>query len=1097
MMRRPGRLRKLVLWTLALLMAVVVGGAIAAYHYVTEGETLVALIRQEAPRFLPGCRVDLIEARIRPVAGQVILNALSVGDNSPGGLAALAYFPYIQVDYNPWAMFHGRFEPSRVVLPRPTIRLKRRPDGTWNCQGLLADPWPGPTGGATPAVVVKDGTVELIGEGEGEGATVLKVLTGVELAVPALAASGGPVPFELTAKGDLFEEVHLKGAVAPDGSVALGPGKLVRLNLSASFRDRLPPEATALVDQVGLAAGEVDARWTTLVVDPASPRPVRCEGTAHLRRGTVKCPRLPFPISDVSVDAEVRDGEVIVTSAQGIDGATALAVRGHFALDDPAGSPFEVTAEARGLQLDGRLRGKTPPKFLDLWDLYFPEVARSREASAGRVNLTLHAARPAAGAEVAVAADVDLVDVAMQYKHFPYRVEHVQGRMHLTPRLLTLEDVHTTVGNKPLVVNGTVEDPGPDAVARLKFAVDALPVDDPLFLKALPPDVRKVVADFRPTGTVRGRAELVRRPDPARRDPMGKVRFDAWVDLNPGCSATWAGLKYPVRDLTGHLEIHPDLWTFAGMKGWNGQARIEVDGQVQKVGVDPKAEPGKRDLLKVAIKVEAKNLPFDHQLRDALPKPWDLTWGTLNPTGASDVVATVAAEPGRKEHSRIEIRPRPQTGVALRFKPVEVPGGAPPAPLELRMGDVSGLFVYDTAADPPSTTMSDVAFTFQRADVKFRQGTVNVKNSGEFRLGVSRLEVADLLLDEGLRRMMPPVMATFARRLDDRKLSMIQGDLGLGWSGVPGESAWCSWDRGLVVLIDNKFEVGGRDIALDHIQGELRDVRGSFNGRDLELFGDIELGSVSILGQQLTRIKARMAVEQGQAAIDLGSGAILGGGMAGRVASTLDATPRYSIGLEVRDADLKEYAKTLPGHQTFKGRASGQLQVSGLGYDLHSLNGRGAARVVDGDLGTLPFVFQVFKKLSLAENARTAFDSAEVTASIVNGETTLRPVHLTGNTISLQGDGTLDVRGILNLKLELLAGRDEFHVPLLSDLTRELSGLFGAIRVEGPIAAPSFRVEPLPPLANRVRNQGLRRLGRAAAESPPRAAPDRRGATLR
>ena len=1091
-MKRRGRFRKVILWTLALLMAVVVGGAIAAYHYVTEGETLVALIKREAPRFLPTCQVDLIEARIRPVAGRILLHSISVGDKSPGGLPAIAYFPYVQIDYNPWAMFHGRFEPGQVILSRPTVRLKRRADGTWNCQGLLADPWPGPTGGAMPAILVKDGTVELIGDGE--DGSVLKVLTEVKVEIPALASASGPVPFELSAKGDLFERVHLQGTVDPAGTVTLQPGELVRLNLSDAFRDRLPPEAIAVLDQVGLAAGEVDARWSALVIDPRDPCPVRCEGLARLRRGIMKCPKLPFPISDVSVDAEIRDRTVLVTSAKGTDGATTLSVRGKFALDDPANSPFEVTAEATGLQLDGRLRAKTPAKSRLLWDLYFPEVARSLDASAGRINLTLRADRGAPRAEVAVAADIELVDVAMQYKHFPYRVEHVQGHMHLTPQRLTLDNVHTTVGNRPLVVNGTVDDPGPDAVARLKFAVDALPVDDPLFLKALPPDVRKVVADFKPTGTVRGRAELVRKPDPARLDPMGKVTFDAWVDLNPGCSATWTGLKYPVRDLTGHLEIHPNLWTFNEMRGWNGQARIEVDGQVQKVGVDPKAEPGHRDLLKVGIKVEAKNLPFDHQLRDALPKPWDLTWGTLNPTGASDIVALVEAEPGKKEHSRITIRPCPQTGVNLRFNPIATPGSAPAAPLELRMDDVSGLFVYDTATEPPTTTMSDVAFTFQRAGVKFKQGTVDVRNSGQFQLGVSRLEVTGLLLDEGLRRMMPPVMATFARRLDDKKLPVLKGNLGLGWSGTPGESAWCSWDEGLVLLIDNKLEIGGQDIALDHIQGELDNVRGSFNGKDLELFGDIALDSVSILGQQLTRIKAKMTVEKGQAGIDLNQGMILGGSMVGRVSSTLDATPQYSIGLGVKDADLQAYAKTLPGHQTFKGRVSGQIDVNGLGYDLHSLNGKAYARVVDGDLGTLPFVLQILPKLKLAENSKSAFDSAEVTARINNGETTLRPVHLTGNTISLQGDGTLDVRGILNLKLELLAGRDEFHIPLLSDVTRELTGLFGAIRVEGPIASPSFRVEPLPPLANGVRKQGLRRLGRNAAAEPvpPRNGGDRR-----
>ena len=171
----------------------------------TEGDTLVEVVRREAPRYLPGARFDLIRARIKPFAGEVVFHAISLGDGGPGGPASVAQLPYLQINYNPWAMLHGRFEPSLVVVPRPTIRLRRRPDGTWNFQGLLADPWPGPRGGTTPPIQVKDGTVELIGD---EAGTLLKVLTDVSVDIPAVAA-GEPIPFELSAKGDLFERFRV------------------------------------------------------------------------------------------------------------------------------------------------------------------------------------------------------------------------------------------------------------------------------------------------------------------------------------------------------------------------------------------------------------------------------------------------------------------------------------------------------------------------------------------------------------------------------------------------------------------------------------------------------------------------------------------------------------------------------------------------------------------------------------------------------------------------------------------------------------------------------------------------------------------------
>ena len=1090
-MRRRIRFRKVILWTLALVVAIGAGGVIAAYNYVTGGETLVAVIRRDAPRFLPHNKVDLIQARIRPFVGEVIFHAISVGDDGPGGPASLAYLPYLQINYDPWAMLHGRFEAKGVVVPRPTIRLRRRPDGTWNCQDLLADPWPGPVGKDSPPIQIKDGTIELLGEGDGAGeGAVLKVLTDVNIDIPA-AICGEPVPFELTAKGDLFERVELSGLVDPTaGRIRFGPGELVRLNLSDTLWNRLPPEVNGVMDQLGLSAGEVDASWSALDIDPNRPQPVQCDGSIRLRRGIWNCPKLPFPINDVSVDVQIRQGQVYVTSAKGTDGATSLSLRGKFALDDPAQAPFEVAIDAVGLQLDNRLRGKTPEKFLELWDLYFPEVARTNTASAGRINVSVQAGRVERGAEVDVDVYLDLVDVALQYKHFPYRVEHVQGRMHLTPERLTLDNIHTTVGNKPLRVDGTVDNPGPDATARLRFAVDALPIDDPLFLVALPPDVRKVVGDFKPTGTVRGVATLFREPPLLPTDdPRGRVKFDAVVDLNyPGCSATWKDIPYPVRDLTGQLEIHPDLWIFRRMRGHNGQATIELDGKVEQV---------RRDVFKVDLKLKAENLPFDQQLRDSLPKPWRLTWATLNPTGATDLEATVKVEPGKPDRNRVEIHPRPQTGVTLRFDPVPAPGGGGPASaLELRMDDVNGQFVFDSTTSPP-TTMTDVGFNFRGAKVAIEQGHVDVKDSGQFALGMGRLEVSNLLLDEGLRRMMPEVMATFARRLDDRKIPKIRADLDLGWSGVPGESAWCRWANGLVVLANNKLEIGGRDIALESIQGELDKVRGSVNGQTLELFGEMAIDYVSVLGQQLTKIAAKLAVQNGMAAVDLNQGVILGGALAGRISSTLEATPRYEIELAVDNADLQEYARNMPGHQTFKGRVSGRAKVNGQGYDLHSLSGTGSAKVTDGDLGTLPFVLRFLNALKLAQNTRTAFDSAEIKAEIKNGDTTLKPVHLIGNTISLEGKGTLDVRGNLNLGLELVPGRDTYHIPILSDVTRELGGLFGQIRIEGPIAAPNFRLEALPPVGNTVRKRTsrLQWLRETPTETPPRTAEGRKSAS--
>jgi hypothetical protein len=496
------------------------------------------------------------------------------------------------------------------------------------------------------------------------------------------------------------------------------------------------------------------------------------------------------------------------------------------------------------------------------------------------------------------------------------------------------------------------------------------------------------------------------------------------------------------------------------MKGKNGQADIRVDGEVEKLD---------GNLFKVGVHLKAENLPFDDQLRSALPKPWRLTWDTLNPTGASDIDAEIKVDPGKPQHDRIVIVPRKATGVKLRFSPLAAAGGHPSTPIELRMDDVSGKFVYDTD-DLPHTSMSKVKFAFHGAKVKFESGSVDVKDNGQFNLGVTRLEVADLRLDDELRRYMPPVMAANARRLKDDMIPFIQADLGLGWSGKVGESAWCRWENALVVLTGNKISAG-TDLNLEHIEGQLDNVRGSFNGRDLDVHGKLRIDSVNVFNQQINGLTANLDIENGSAKLDAIQAKILGGALKGRIWATLDATPQYSLWFDVQKADLTEYARTQPGHQGFKGFVTAHVDLSGRGPDPHTITGEGRAEIVQGDLGTLPVALRFFNVLPLSltrpardakKDAKTAFDSAEVAFTVVHGDARLEPVRLIGNAFSLDGNGSIDVRGDIDVKLRILPGRDALHIPLLSFSLRELGGQILVVRVHGQATAPAFNLEPIP-----------------------------------
>ena len=146
------------------------------------------------------------------------------------------------------------------------------------------------------------------------------------------------------------------------------------------------------------------------------------------------------------------------------------------------------------------------------------------------------------------------------------------------------------------------------------------------------------------------------------------------------------------------------------------------------------------------------------------------------------------------------------------------------------------------------------------------------------------------------------------------------------------------------------------EIPLEHIQGQLENVGGWSNGMKVEVDGIMHLESVSFIGQQVTQLESPFHVKDGHATLDSIQGHYLGGVLLGDEPCwiSLDVTPRYHAAVSLHDAQLAEYARTIPGHQSYRGNVNARILLDGLGSDVHSIQGRGDAHISQGDLGELP-----------------------------------------------------------------------------------------------------------------------------------------------
>lgn len=1064
-MFRRYRLRKALAWATVVLVASLAGGLWFAYVYATDSETLARVIRNGAPRYLPDATVEVGRAKVRPFAGEFHVSQISVRQTIDGVPFETLRIPWLNLRHDPRALMDGKFEPTQVVVAQPTLRIRQRPDGTWNLQGLLAKPWPS-TGMKTPPVLIQNGTVELSVPGERAAAVLREVTLKLE------AEGAGKFSFDGSAKGDSFDRLTLQGTVEVSTGRIEMRGDLARLTISEPLRGRLPAAFRPSVEKAGLTSGEVDLRVNRLTYDPAAAPADRLhyDVSGRVSSGLLNCKKyLPFPINDLSAGFSARDGVCTIDRAEGYFGGTTVHIdRGRFMFGDPERMPFEVELEVVDLELDEKLRAWAPPRFADLWASFRPS---------GRVSLAVSAGRETEGGPMRRKVVADCQDVALLYKHFPYPVDHVRGRVVWEGERVSLLNLNTlSVGGQLLQASGTIDHPGPRAAVSLTFEGQALPIDKKLF-DALPPDVTKVVSQFSPSGTARGKVQVRRiPPEKPGDDPKGKVTVDAFLDLNERCGIKWAGLPYPVNNLTGRLEIHPDLWVFKNMRGVNGQAVITGDGRVQKV---PGPTPAGR--LNIDLNLKAQMLPFDEQLRKALTPAWQKSWAILDPTGSSDVSATIRVHPGEPDRYRLVVTPGTATDVRLRYSRAPKPGVDPGGVFELRMEDVSGRFVFNNGV----VEMSDVGFRFHDAPVQFAGGTVKVEDSGRFELGVGDLCVKDIRLDSRLRKIMPPVMEQFAQKLDDGKPFTLKGNLGLGWSGLPGEPVKCTWDHVLVVFDDNSVQIQP-GLAVEHLQGQLDSVSGQTYGDLFELHGALQLKSLGLLGQQVTELESPIHVQGGVARLENLRGKLLGGLVSGRLGVTLDATPKYEASLAVDGADLSEYSKTVSGRQTYRGLVNVRLDLHGFGADLRTIGGQGEAHVTNGDLGELPFYLQLVKFLNRKAPSKTAFDKADVVLRVLDGKTYFESIRLTGNAFSLLGWGTMDVRGDLAVRLRVLFGRDRLHIGVVSDAFREASGLIFDVSIEGTPSSPDIKLKPLPGPTEMLKAIGQRRAEGGAAPAPRR-----------
>ena len=933
-------------------------------------------------------------------------------------------------------LISGRPEIARVFCRHPTLRITRRPDGSYGGSKLLPLPQ---LSDSQPTVVVENGTVEVFDPTRNPSGTLVFRNVNFTLCRPEprdATDSGLPLrSVEGAFDADYVRRVVVDGQVSSDGSRWSMGGRAEGLEISPSLLQSLPTEMTRSLSALQSVRGQADFDFQ---VSHAGDRhvPYEFDLKGRFSRGRVNDSRLPNPLTDMEADFHIDRRGVAINDLTAHGGQAELTIREFWLAGFDLGSQMSLSARVTDLELTRRMMDMLPEALSEKWPRFMPT---------GRVNVD--AILDYDGRQWTPAGlTVDCQGVAFSYYKFPYRMEQCTGRISLADDVLSVNLV-AYGGSRPIEITGWLRQPLTAPYGRFDVFGEGLELDEKLF-SAMKEKPQLVVRSLDPRGTIDFKFSIfTEAPGEAPKKSLS-------VDLNR-CSIRYAKFPYPLGNIRGRLEMRSDrpkedYWTFHDLEGTNDTARVVCSkGSLTSIHGDAVLD----------LRFEASEVPLEEELRDALGRPnMYRIWNDLKLQGMvklSDLV--VHYESGSERPS-----------VSFAATPYEDSTSIEPACFPYRLDNLGGTLVYDNG----HVTID--RFYGQHGEAKVTSKVdCGFLADGGWRLNLDSLLVDRLRLDRELTQKLPGRLQRMVAELKPDGAINVLGKV----SVARDPDVRAKWGLNLA------FHQGSIDIGvkLENVNGELH-LKGGMEGEELHSLGELNIDSLECKDVQFTQVTGpiwidnrrvlfgksvdrRLQVERPaseRAPCPL-LAQMFGGSVRANGWVSLDEPATYQITASIREAGLPVFAQELMvGRQSLRGKIDADVDLWGNGRSLNELGGRGGIRLREADVYELPLMVSLLDFLGIGEPDPSKFSDSNIEFVIEGNHVYLNHIDFKGGSMSLVGEGEMDFDRNVNLVFGARLGRGAWNMPVLREILGGAGDQLVLIHVEGPLENPRTWKETLP-----------------------------------
>jgi len=913
---------------------------------------------------------------------------------------------------------------TAVHVRRPVVHAVRRGD-RWSVARLLDRRREG-----TPLipVSVEDATVLLDGVGDASRCTLR------QMAFELAPLADGTARLRAGFAGDLFERGAIEGTLVPASDTFTLDGRIEGLDVGPRLMALLPVAAhggdpgwvAGVRGRVGLdchVAGSL-----------ASPADAVVSVAGRLEGGRFEHAAFPFPLSAAVAAFTADRAGLVVRDLEAHSGATLVRGGGRIA-GWSADADFDLVVEADRLTVGRQWEGLLPEAWAAQWRKLLP---------AGEIDLRAQLARRAGRIEPRVT--VRCRNASLTHYRFPYRVDRTVGTVILDGTALS---IHLTgqAGGHPVHVQGSFRTEPSGTVGALEVRGDGMRVDDGL-LAAMPARSSAIVRALQAEGTF----DFVYRHERSPSLPAGQANRLGIRLVD--CNLRYAGFPYPLSRVSGHVRMDDGLWTIRDVAGVNDTGTVRCSGRLEPL------PDGDGELT---LDLAGSGVVLERELRDALPRGVQTIWDDLDPRGNAEFAATV----------RHRVRTR-QTTVVLEARPQGDTVSIEPAWFPYRLERLQGRLAWENGR----LRFDDVRGSHARTTVA-AAGTCRFQPDGGWHVSFERLAADRFRVDQDLLQAMPARLRGAIDAVQPRGLLSLDGILDVystapGPDGRPGPAA-ATWDMRF------DMEQGSLDVGvpLEHVHGGVRLV-GASDGRAWHAGGDVAIDSAQWRGHQLTDVAGPLLADGH--GVRFGSAAVAGPAdaprrLTARLAGgtlTLDGSVvsgeggGFNVALALGEADLERLtadASPVPGRAPrYRGRVYAVAELQGSRAGPHSLAGRGQVRLRDADVYELPLMVALLKVLQVKAPDRRAFSSSVVDFRIEGPHAYLDTIELSGDAISLVGNGEIDFDSRVALTMRSIMGDSEAQLPAMKRMLGGASGQFMLVHVDGTLAEPEVTTEVFPTL---------------------------------